>query len=57
MSTTVKRITLALNKGESKKIDDLMEIFGCTTSDVLKHGLLLLHYCEMKKQEKSENQH
>ena len=44
MSTTMKRITLALTKEDIRELDLLADLFSETRSQILKRALTLLHY-------------
>ncbi len=44
MSTTVKRTTIALNKGDVQSLTELREHFGEDISQVYRRALILLHY-------------
>ncbi len=43
MITTNKRITLSLTKESVRQLDELMDLFGETQSDVFQRALVVLH--------------
>ncbi len=44
MSTSVKTISVRLTKSDVRQIDEMVEYFGETRSEVIKRALILLHY-------------
>jgi hypothetical protein len=44
MATTVKNMNVALTKGDVHRIEQLMEHFGETRSDIVKRALSSLYY-------------
>lgn len=52
MSSTIKRIHLALTKEDLKQLEELMDRLGESKSEVIKRALILLHYINFSEDDK-----
>jgi hypothetical protein len=56
MSTTVKRTTIALNKGDVFLLEELKNKYGEDTSQIYRRALTVLHYISFVTDTKQTNQ-